>query len=207
MDVDTGTLFLGAFLVGLAFTLASTALGMVGGAVHGHGVGSFGHGPGLGGSRVGLPGPVADVLNVPSVVSFLTLFGGTGYLLTRYGTFGLVLVLVTAIAAGLIAAWGMGLVLRRMRQGETFLDSEDYRLPGTVARVATPIGERTLGQIVFTKAGVRRGEAARTVDGRPLARGEEVVIDRFERGVAYVQRWDDYVGTPGPNAAPADGAG
>src|SRR5205085_11918756 len=107
------------------FTLATTAMGALGGGAHGHEHFGGGLAPGhhlgggdLGGDLSDVLGPLGDLVNVPSLVSFLTLFGGTGYLLTSYGDIGLVLVLVVATLAGFLAAWGMGLVLRRMRAGE-----------------------------------------------------------------------------------------
>jgi hypothetical protein len=33
--------------------------------------------------------------------------------------------------------------------------------------------------------------AARSEHGEVLAKGEEVVVTRYERGIAYVRRWED----------------
>ena len=64
----------------------------------------------------------------------------------------------------------------------------DYQLPGTSARVVSPIRAGGVGEIVYSKGGSRFTAGARSVDEEPVARGEEVVILRYERGIAYVQR-------------------
>jgi len=48
-----------------------------------------------------------------------------------------------------------------------------------------------LGEILFSQTGARRCSAARSEDGRSIERGTEVVVIRYERGVAYVRRWED----------------
>jgi hypothetical protein len=68
---------------------------------------------------------------------------------------------------------------------------EDYYLPGTIARVLSPIRARGTGEIMYVKGGTRQVAAARSIDGEPIARGTEVVIVRYELGIAYVHPWDD----------------
>jgi len=46
--------------------------------------------------------------------------------------------------------------------------------------------------MIFTQEGVRKPCAARSEDGGPLAKGEEVVVTRYERGIAYVRQWEDF---------------
>ena len=43
-----------------------------------------------------------------------------------------------------------------------------------------------MGEIVFSMAGTRRGEAARSLNGRAIPRGTEVVIVKYARGIAEV---------------------
>jgi membrane protein implicated in regulation of membrane protease activity len=137
--------------------------------------------------------PLLGLLSLPVLLAFVTWFGAAGYLATRYGALSLAMALLLAALAGVAASFLMAKVIARLRAGETFLGREAYRMEGTVARVAVPIPPDAPGEIVFTKAGVRRGEAARSLDGQPIARGEEVVVVRYERGVAHVQRWTDFM--------------
>jgi hypothetical protein len=39
---------------------------------------------------------------------------------------------------------------------------------------------------------VRKTCAARSEDGSPFAKGEEVLVTKYDRGIAYVQRWEDF---------------
>ena len=72
------------------------------------------------------------------------------------------------------------------------IDPADYRLPGTIGHLTVGIPPGGVGEIQFVKAGRRRGEAARAVNGAALPRGAEVVITGYDRGVAVVQPWDEF---------------
>jgi hypothetical protein len=48
-----------------------------------------------------------------------------------------------------------------------------------------------IGEIIFSQTGARRAAAARSEDGLAIERGTEVVVIRYERGIAYVRRWND----------------
>jgi hypothetical protein len=61
--------------------------------------------------------------------------------------------------------------------------------------LSIPIREGGTGEIVFSQEGVRRVSGARSDDGRPIAKGSEVVVQRYEKGIAYVRRWEDMAGT------------
>ena len=42
---------------------------------------------------------------------------------------------------------------------------------------------------------MRRVAGARSEDGTAIAKGAEVVVQRYEKGIAYVRRWEDMAGT------------
>jgi len=67
-------------------------------------------------------------------------------------------------------------------------------MEGTVAHVTIPIQNGHVGEIVFSREGVRRSEGARSATGAPIERGTEVVIVRYEGGLAYVEPWASYAG-------------
>lgn len=181
------TVYRVCFLFGAAFTAVSF---FVGNAHLGHfHVGHHGHGHHAHG--VDDRSPLA-FLNLPALLAFLTWFGAAGYLISKTGMPAL-LAAPVAIVVGLAAGWLVVKLLAKVRAGEQVLDPADYRLPGTVGQLTVGIPAGGVGEIVFAKAGRRRSEAARAVDGRPLARGAEVVITAYERGVALVQPWDEFV--------------
>jgi hypothetical protein len=125
---------------------------------------------------------------------FLAWFGGVGY--ATYELLGLAaaLGLILAALAGLVGATLVTVFLVRLLiPGQTFLGDADVVGEGTLARVSRDIRPEGIGEIVYTVAGTRQSDGARSVDGRAIARGTEVVVTRLERGIAYVQPWSAYV--------------
>ena len=194
--------FLGCFAFGLLFTLASLVLGFVGGGF-GHGghapSGHMGHGHGghladghadshAAAHHVGLP-----LLNASSALGALTWFGAAGYLLTTLGDLALPLALLGALAVGALAWYLVARFLGLILKGEVEMNPDDYRLEGTVGRITVSIPVGGTGEIVFTKAGLTRSEAARAVGGEAIARGAEVVITAYAKGFATVQPWGQFL--------------
>jgi len=132
--------------------------------------------------------------NASTVLAFLAWFGGTGYMLTRYSHAHTFFVVAIATLAGLAAGW---VVLRFLIKlvgpsGEP-LREEDRRIIGAIATVSMTIRENGTGEIIFPLGGGRRCSGARGEDGQAIEKGAEVVIERYEKGIAYVKRWDDFV--------------
>jgi hypothetical protein len=61
-----------------------------------------------------------------------------------------------------------------------------------VATVSMPIREKGTGEVIFEQNGARRSTGARSEDGTSLPKGTEVVIERYDDGIAYVKRWDEF---------------
>ena len=187
--------FLGCFAFGLVFTVTSFVLGALGSGhfhlphLHVH----VGHAGGHAGAHGSGENPALSFFNVSTISAFLTWFGGAGFLLSRYSS-------LTAVAivglAGLSGLAGGGVIFvtlgKYVYPRLTEMRPEDYRLPGTMARVSSPIRAGGTGEIVYTLAGSRRSEGARAVTGEALERGAEVVIVRVERGIAWVEPYDSW---------------
>ena len=131
-------------------------------------------------------------VNFGTITAFLAWFGGTGYLLTRYSSLVVVGVLVLAFVAGLMGAmivfWFVAkLLLKHDRE----LDPADYEKVGVLGRISSPIRAGGTGEIIFSQEGTRQTCGARSENGEALARGTEVIITRYEHGIAYVRRWEE----------------
>lgn len=195
--------YLVCFVVGFAFTALSflsgtlhfhfqfpgqvhtPALGSGSGQGTGHGSGNA-HGPGHG------SGAQFPFFNPMTLAAFLTWFGGAGYLLERFRQIWVFTGLVLATAAGLLGASIVFLfVAKVLMANERDLNPLDYEMVGVLGRISVPIRRGGTGEIIFAQEGVRKTCAARSEDGGSLAKGEEVLVTRYERGVAYVQRWDE----------------
>jgi hypothetical protein len=62
---------------------------------------------------------------------------------------------------------------------------------GVVGRVSSPIRAGGTGAIVYQQMGATRSAIARAEDDEALGKDEEVFVIRYEKGVAYVKRWED----------------
>ena len=198
------TFYLICFVAGLAFSFLSLLSGMGKVQFHGHFHWAHpGHGLPHGGgvAHAGAAGHAGvshaalghvGFFNFFSLMAFLAWFGGTGYLLDRYASLWFLLVLALATGSGLAGAAVIFWFLAKVLLGhETILDPADYEMVGTVGRVGSPIRVGGTGEILLSQAGARKAAGARSEDGAAIERGAEVVITRYEGGIAYVRRWED----------------
>jgi hypothetical protein len=74
------------------------------------------------------------------------------------------------------------------------MDPADYEMVGVLGRVSSSIREGGTGEIIYTQMGTRRVCGARSDDGSAIAKGTEVVVTRYEKGIAYVRLWSEMSG-------------
>lgn len=126
---------------------------------------------------------------IPLVAAFAVGFGVIGYsfsrFLSRNGAF--VAALVAGVVAGLLTRW---LVEKSEAMPvEHDVDDERYVLQGHVARVISSIDAGSEGVISFEYGDERRTLRARSLDDVSVAEGTEVVIERIEGDLAFVEPW------------------
>lgn len=130
--------------------------------------------------------------NTFSIMIFLCWFGAAGFLLTKYGSFvaGVVVVLaaICGVAGGAII---FTFLTRVLMPHERELTADDTDVVGVVGRVSSPIRSGGTGEIVYQQLGARRSAIARTEDGQAIGKDDEVYVIRYEKGIAYVKRWED----------------
>jgi membrane protein implicated in regulation of membrane protease activity len=139
-----------------------------------------------------------SAINGFTLTAFLCWFGGAGYLLHRYSIFVAPLVLLLSIVSGVFgAALLWAILFKVLLPRERVLSSEDTEMTGVLAQVSDSIRSNGgIGEILFLQTGARRCSAARSDDGRTIERGTEVVVIRYERGIAYVRPWAELEGDP-----------
>jgi membrane protein implicated in regulation of membrane protease activity len=131
--------------------------------------------------------------NASTAMAFLAWFGGIGYILATRSQMQAALSLLIAFATGLLAAsLVFKFMVKLMNAESSHLKDEDYRYEGLVGTVTIPIRANGIGEIVFLQGGARRSAGARSNDGTALEKGAEVVTERYEEGIAYVRRWDEF---------------
>jgi len=193
--------YLICFAVGLAFSVLSFfTAGMrwhLPHAMHGpitHGPLASGHPVAGKGGAHGQAGQVSP-FNPVTLAAFLAWFGGTGYLLTRFWTIWFAMGLGIAVLSGLTGAGIIYLFLSKVLISEDEnLDPADYEMTGVLGRTSVPIREGGTGEIIYSQAGTRKTCGARAEDGTAIAKGSEVIVTRYEKGIAYVRLWTEMTG-------------
>ncbi len=133
--------------------------------------------------------------NFITLTAFLAWFGGTGFLIARFSSIWFALGLLIAVAAGLFGATIVFLFLTRVLiSHEENMDSADYEMVGVLGRISMPIRENGTGEIIYSQAGTRRTCGARSENGTALEKGAEIMVERYEKGIAYVKRWEEISG-------------
>jgi membrane protein implicated in regulation of membrane protease activity len=146
----------------------------------------------LGGAHLG-HGHVGHIhlgFNPSCAAVFLAWFGGVGYLLTRHSGLNFWLDLSIALAIGLAGAWILVLFLRFLSSREQPLDPADYEMIGVLGRVSSPIRPGGIGEVIYQRDGARKPLCAKSEEDISIARGEEVIVTRYEKGIAYVRTWE-----------------
>ncbi len=157
-------------------------------AVHFHGGAHAGHGAGSHGTQI-------SPFNLITLTAFLAWFGGTGYLLTRHSAIWFWGALAISLLSGTGGAAIIYLFMSRVLSSEDeTLDPADFEMVGVLGRLSIPIREGGTGELIYSQAGTRRVCGARTEAGSAILKGTEVVVTRYERGIAYVRPWSEMAG-------------
>jgi membrane protein implicated in regulation of membrane protease activity len=196
------TVYLVCFWLGFSLSAVSWLLGAAATHVphlphlpHAHPHVPHAHG-GAQGGHAHHGGDSPSFFNFATLTAFLAWFGGAGFLLTRYAEVWPLVAFVGAVGVGLAgAALMFALVAKVLWSPHENLDPDDYDLIGQVGVVCSQIREGGTGEILFSLAGARRVAGARSDDGRPIEKGVEIVIVRYEKGLAYVRTWAELSGS------------
>lgn len=173
-----GLLYIALLVVGLAYAVFSVSAGFFSDLFAGDvEVGSDG----------GLDGGHLHPVSGTTIATFVTGFGAGGVVAIYYLQWSLLRSLGTAVGGGLVLAalayLVLELIFRQTQAGSEFAMQD---VVGREAEVITPIPEGGLGEVAYVVRGQREQGAARTVDGRPAAKGSVVVVDKVMGSTLYV---------------------
>ena len=180
-------IYLFCLIVGGLWSVVSLLGGMHIGHGHFH---HHGHHGGHGGSGYGGHSHMSDMLNPSALAVFLAWFGGIGYLLTRHSGFELWVDFGFAAAVGLLGAWLLSSFLRFLQERERPLNPADYEMTGVLGQVSSPIRSGGVGEVIYLRDGGRKIVPARSEEDIDIGRGQEVIVTRYEKGIAYVRTWE-----------------
>jgi len=137
-------------------------------------------------NRTRAPSPF---FNFPAIAAFAIGFGAVGYPLvsrTRLPGWG---ILVIAITSGALATSAMITLLAKWALAGTLDSLTDDEIQGQFATVTQEITPSTAGEISYEQSGETIRVPARILGASPVAVGSDVVIDRIEDGIAFVEEW------------------
>lgn len=171
-------------------------------AVHGPAAhGPVGHAPAVGGHSPGTAHGAegnqhhasnVSPFNPPVLAAFLAWFGGTGYLLTRFSAVWVGAGLMLSVLSGLFGGGVIFLFLSKvLMSDEECLDPADFEMVGVLGKLSVPIREGGTGELIYSQMGTRRVCGARSEEGVVIPKGTEVVVTRYEKGIAYVRLWSE----------------
>ena len=131
-------------------------------------------------------------LNPPVLAAFLAWFGGTGYLLMRFSAVWVGAGLMLSVLSGLFGGGVIFLFLSKvLMSDEECLDPADFEMVGVLGKLSVPIREGGTGELIYSQMGTRRVCGARSEEGVVIPKGTEVVVTRYEKGIAYVRLWTE----------------
>lgn len=185
----------GFFLSVVTFLLGAGRLHLPN--LHLHLPGAHGHGGAVHAPHGGhhAHGTLISPFNLITLTAFLAWFGGTGFLLARHSTMWFLTALLVSLLSGIGGAAIIYLFLARVLSSpDETLNSADFEMVGVLGKLSVRIREGGTGELVYSQAGTRRVCAARSEGGSAIPKATEVVVTRYERGVAYVRSWSELAG-------------
>jgi membrane protein implicated in regulation of membrane protease activity len=136
-------------------------------------------GPDLAAGGIDAPDVSVSPISPITIATFVTVFGGIGVITTQLFNvspgMSLVYSLLSALGcSGLMYLFYSQFLIRS--QGSSEMRREE--LIGMQAEVTVPIGESSTGQVTYLTKSGRMNSMARSLDGKPIPRGQFVQIVR-----------------------------
>lgn len=128
--------------------------------------------------------------NLPAVAAFAVGFGAVGYPLASRTVLPVWGTILIAIAGGALAITGMITLLAQWAlRGRSASSGSEDEIQGQLAVVTRDITPSADGEISYEYLGRREVVPARSLGVNAVRSGSDVVIDRIENGVAFVEEW------------------
>jgi hypothetical protein len=140
------------------------------------------------GGQIKRPHPA---INTPALAAALFTWGAVTYALQRLGPLGPAVNALIGLPAAAAAWIGTGFLMAKWALRAPLVDPHERAelLQGHVATVIRPITPTVPGAITFVLDGESHTVDARSLDSRPIDEGTDVVIERIDANVAYVEPW------------------
>jgi membrane protein implicated in regulation of membrane protease activity len=121
-----------------------------------------------------------------TLAAFVTVFGGTGMILTHKGV-GVLAATILSLGAGLVIALLIfRLIIVPLQKAQSTSAISQSELIGRTAIVKTAIKGRDFGRITYTAASNSYSAPARSIDETDVEKNSEVLIVKIDKNVFYV---------------------
>ena len=129
--------------------------------------------------------------NLPALAAFFVGFGAVGYPIASRSQLPAWAILLIAAGSGVLTISAMITLLARwaLRGAAARALADEHEIQGQLAVVTRDITAANPGEITYELLGQQIRIPAKTLSAKPLSAGAEVVIDRIEEGIAFVEEW------------------
>lgn len=128
------------------------------------------------------------MIGAPSVSAFAIVFGAVGYLCTTRTFLASPIIVSIALACAATTVPVSASLLAKIARTRSRIP--ELEAEGHLATVSRPITKSVPGEVVFDRDGREFHNLAVHILETDLATGDDVVIDRIENGIAYVEDWN-----------------
>lgn len=130
-------------------------------------------------------------LRTPIVASLASSFGLIGYVLTRYAAASAWVALGIAAVVAALAVTGAILLVKKWAVPQAMKDAPDerYLLQGHLAKVTRAIPYGGIGEVEYIVDDKHFTLPARNLTDGTVAAGVDVVLERVEDGIVFVEEW------------------
>ncbi|GGG08786.1 hypothetical protein GCM10010912_61690 [Paenibacillus albidus] len=118
---------------------------------------------------------------------FVTVWGGTGYVLTRFsGMNMLAVVLICTVVALLLGCLMYAGLARVMTRYDSSMNEMDYEQAGQLGYISISAVDGAVGEMKYVLHGTMRSIGVRAETGQQLDKGDRVIILKVDKGMAAV---------------------
>lgn len=134
-----------------------------------------------------------------TIVTFITVFGGVGIMTTLNGLSALLGLIISLVIAYITTYLIYKLIVLPLFKAQNTSAASQKELIGLTAKVTSKIMENAFGQITYVNNGNTYSSPAKSIEGRAIGTGTEVVIISIENNIFYVATSEELLSDISPN--------
>lgn len=126
---------------------------------------------------------------------FVTVWGATGYVFTRFsGMHLLAVILICTVTALLLGCLMYTVLARVMTRYDSSMKEMDYEQAGQLGYISIAASDGAVGEMKYVLHGTMRSIGVRAEAGQQLGKGDRVIILKVNKGMAAVTLFERETG-------------